>query len=112
MADASLLAPALDQVRAEIDGFFAELLAVPPDARGRLYDAMRYAVIMFIFGFISPSVDNFAHAGGFAGGYLTSAFFNPLTRERGDHLLLAAICLAATFLAILASVIKGLTLFS
>jgi farnesyl diphosphate synthase len=45
MADASLLAPALDQVRAEIDAFFADLLAVPPDARGRLYEAMRYAVI-------------------------------------------------------------------
>jgi len=45
MADATLLAPALDQVRAEIDGFFAELLAVPPDARARLYEAMRYAVL-------------------------------------------------------------------
>jgi rhomboid protease GluP len=75
-------------------------------------EAMRYAVILFIFGFISPSVDNFAHAGGFAGGYLTSAFFNPLTRERGDHLLMAAICLAATFLAIVASVITGLALYS
>jgi farnesyl diphosphate synthase len=28
-----------------IDAFFSELLAVPPDARGRLYEAMRYAVI-------------------------------------------------------------------
>jgi farnesyl diphosphate synthase len=44
VADA-LLAPALDQVRAEIDAFFSELLAVPPDARARLYQAMRYALI-------------------------------------------------------------------
>ncbi|MEA3064891.1 MAG: farnesyl diphosphate synthase [Sphingomonadales bacterium] len=45
MADASLLAPALDQVRAEVDAFFSDLLAVPSDARAQLYEAMRYAVI-------------------------------------------------------------------
>jgi farnesyl diphosphate synthase len=45
VADASLLAPALDQVRSEIDSFFAELLAVPPDPRARLYEAMRYAAM-------------------------------------------------------------------
>ena len=73
-------------------------------------EAMRYAVILFVFGFISPSVDNYAHAGGFVGGYLSSAFFNPLTRERGDHLLAAALCLGATFLAVVASAVKGLSL--
>ncbi|HEX8574372.1 MAG TPA: farnesyl diphosphate synthase [Allosphingosinicella sp.] len=45
MADASLLSPALDQVRAEIDAFFQELLAVPPDPRAPLYEAMRYAAM-------------------------------------------------------------------
>jgi farnesyl diphosphate synthase len=45
VADASLLAPALDQVRAEIDAFLSELLAVPPDPRARLYEAMRYAAM-------------------------------------------------------------------
>jgi farnesyl diphosphate synthase len=45
VADASLLAPALDQVRAEIDAFLSELLAVPPDPRAGLYEAMRYAAI-------------------------------------------------------------------
>jgi farnesyl diphosphate synthase len=45
MADAALLAPALDQVRAEVDAFFQELLAVPPDPRGPLYEAMRYAAM-------------------------------------------------------------------
>ncbi|HEX8223958.1 MAG TPA: farnesyl diphosphate synthase [Allosphingosinicella sp.] len=45
MADASLLAPALDQIRAEIDAFLSELLAVPPDPRARLYEAMRYAAM-------------------------------------------------------------------
>ena len=58
-----------------------------------------------------PGVDNYAHAGGFVGGYATSAFFNPLTRERGDHMLAAALCLALTFVAIALSVVRGLGLY-
>jgi rhomboid protease GluP len=73
--------------------------------------AMNYAVILFVMGFLMRGVDNFAHAGGFAGGYLTSAFFNPLTRERGDHMVIAVLCLAATFLSVLASVVTGISLF-
>jgi membrane associated rhomboid family serine protease len=73
--------------------------------------AINYAVALFVMGFLMRGVDNFAHAGGFAGGYLMSVFFNPLTRERGDHLLVAIICLAATFLAIAASLLTGLRLF-
>jgi rhomboid protease GluP len=73
--------------------------------------AMNYAVILFVLGFLMSRVDNFAHAGGFAGGYLMSAFFNPLSRERGDHLLVAMVCLAATFLSIAASLLTGLGLF-
>jgi farnesyl diphosphate synthase len=45
VADPSLLAPALGQVRAEVDDFLGALLAVPPDPRARLYEAMRYAAI-------------------------------------------------------------------
>jgi farnesyl diphosphate synthase len=45
VADSSLLGPALDQVRVEIDSFLAGLLAVPPDPRARLYEAMRYSAI-------------------------------------------------------------------
>jgi rhomboid protease GluP len=73
--------------------------------------ALRYAVILFVFGLIMPGVDNTAHAGGFIGGYATSAFFNPMTRERGDHLIVAIACLAATLLAILFSVLRGLNIF-
>ena len=70
--------------------------------------ALRYAVVLFVFGLVMPGVDNTAHAGGFVGGYATSAFFNPMTRERGDHVIAALACLAATFLAILFSVLRGL----
>ena len=56
----------------------------------RAVQAMRYAIILFVFGLIMPGVDNYAHAGGFVGGYMTSAFLHPLTRERGDHMIGAA----------------------
>lgn len=70
--------------------------------------ALSFAIPFFLFGLFMPGVDNYAHAGGFLGGYATSAFLNPMTRERGDHLLIAIGCLAATLLAVLASVITGL----
>lgn len=73
--------------------------------------ALQYALPLFFFGFIMPGVDNYAHAGGFLGGYAASAFMNPMTRERGDHLLLAVGCLAATLLSVLYSVLSGLSLF-
>lgn len=74
-------------------------------------EATRYAIILFVMGIFFPGVDNFAHAGGFAGGYATSWFFNPLTRERGDHILVAVLCLLATALAVVASVITGLSIY-
>jgi rhomboid protease GluP len=70
--------------------------------------AKQWAIIMFIYGLFMPGIDNYAHAGGFLGGYAMSALFNPLTRERGDHMLIAVLCLLATFLAIAASLYQGL----
>jgi rhomboid protease GluP len=66
----------------------------------------------FVFGLLMPGIDNAAHLGGFAGGYLTSAYLNPMTRERGDHMIIAITCLAATFLAIVASIVTALPLLS
>lgn len=73
-----------------------------------LTEAWRYAVILFVFGLIMPGggVDNFAHAGGFAGGYLASLWLDPLKRERMDHFIGAALCLLATALAILWSILS------
>jgi rhomboid protease GluP len=72
-------------------------------------ETTRYAIILFVSAMFFPNVDNYAHLGGFLGGYGTSWFFNPLTRERGDHMLIAVLCLAATTLAIVASILAGLT---
>ena len=74
--------------------------------------ALRYAIIMGAFGLIMPGIDNFAHAGGFAGGYLAAVALDPLKPERIDHIVMALICLAATALAIAASVLTGVGMFT
>jgi rhomboid protease GluP len=68
-------------------------------------EALGYAVTLFVMGLFLRGVDNAAHAGGFAGGYLAGLWLDPLKRERMDHLVGAVICLVATALAIIASVV-------
>jgi rhomboid protease GluP len=69
--------------------------------------ALQYALVLGIFGFLMPGggVDNYAHAGGFLGGYAAGMWLDPLKPERMDHLVWAIACLVATAAAILASMI-------
>jgi rhomboid protease GluP len=67
--------------------------------------AVSIMVQALIFGLLVPGIDNYAHLGGFAGGYLTSAFLDPMTRERGDHMLVAIGCLLASALSIIFSLL-------
>ena len=67
--------------------------------------ATSYALSMFVFGLIMPGIDNYAHAGGFVGGYLASAWLDPLTRARPYHFFGAVLCLGLTVMAILASML-------
>ncbi len=70
--------------------------------------AVSYAVVLFVFGLMMPGVDNFAHAGGFAGGYLASVVLNPLKPERQEHLVAALACVVAVVIAVIASILTGL----
>ena len=72
--------------------------------------ATRLAVMFIVMGLIMPGTDNFAHLGGFAGGYLVSALVKPLARERGDHMIWAAVCVVATLASIGFSVVHNLPL--
>jgi rhomboid protease GluP len=74
-------------------------------------EARGYAVAMIIFGLLVPGVDNAAHAGGFAGGYLASMWLDPLKPERVNHMVGALVCLVLTLLSILASVATFLPTF-
>jgi rhomboid protease GluP len=70
--------------------------------------AWSYAVTMLIFGFLMRGVDNYAHIGGFAGGYLTALLLDPLKPERGNHQVIALACLAATAASVVASLVVPL----
>ncbi len=72
--------------------------------------ARYFAVVLFLFGFIMPGTDNYAHAGGFIGGYLAGRMLDPLKPERVKHIVLAVVCLALSILSIVASVLLGLHL--
>jgi rhomboid protease GluP len=73
--------------------------------------ALNLAVIMGVFGLIMPGIDNYAHGGGFLGGFLTARLLDPLKRERVDHLLIAVICLGLSLLSVIGSVVTGLPMF-
>ncbi|HLX10588.1 MAG TPA: rhomboid family intramembrane serine protease [Thermoanaerobaculia bacterium] len=70
--------------------------------------AWSYAITMILFGFLMPGVDNFAHIGGFAGGYLAGRLLDPLKPERGDHQAAALICLGLTAASVVASLVVPL----
>jgi len=70
--------------------------------------AKSWAIPLFIIGFIMPGVDNWAHLGGFVGGYATSKFLDRLQPERLDHLITALVCLVVTGVAVVFSIIDGL----
>jgi rhomboid protease GluP len=77
-------------------------------SRAVYQQSMQWALFLFIFGLIMPGVDNWAHLGGFVGGYAASRWMDPLHPERLDHTLGAFACLVITGASIAWSVITGL----
>jgi len=71
-------------------------------------EAWGYVLPLFLFGFLMPGVDNFAHAGGFAGGYLAGAVLNPLKPEKLDHVIIAGVCLLLVVVSIVVSILHGI----
>lgn len=67
--------------------------------------ALIYAGVLMLFGFIWPGVDNFAHIGGFIGGFLAGIGLDPLKREGFGHLAAAVVCLVLTAGSLAASVL-------
>lgn len=70
--------------------------------------AWGYALALFVFGLIVPGVDNWAHLGGFVGGYGLARMFNPNLPERTDHVLAVGVLLVATLAAIGLSLVVGI----
>jgi rhomboid protease GluP len=61
----------------------------------------QWALVLFILGFLMPGVNNLAHAGGFAGGYVAAQLlgYGERAPERGGHQLAAVAAIALTALS-------------
>ena len=71
----------------------------------------RWVLMFVVIGLIIPMIDNWAHIGGFAGGYVAARWLDPLRDENAKHYVAAAICLALTAASIIASFLHGAPLF-
>jgi rhomboid protease GluP len=69
---------------------------------------MSYVMSAAVMGILMPGIDNWAHAGGFLGGYLAGIWLDPLKPERMDHMVVAAACLILSALAIAGSLLTAL----
>jgi len=76
-------------------------------ARGGVFGQVLYpqiltwAVVLFLFGFIFPRIDNFAHLGGFVGGYLCGRVFGyqEFKSETAGYRTFAVIVITVTILS-------------
>ena len=67
--------------------------------------ATQNAIGLVLIGILMPAIDNYAHMGGFATGYVVGRFLDPLKPERGDHIALAILCVVLSVLSIVVSVL-------
>lgn len=94
---------------ASIAGLIGAVLAYghrSGSSQARSY-ARSYILMLVLMGFFLPFVDNYAHLGGFGGGYLVAKFLDPLKPERVDHMVIALVCVAASMLSIVATFLLG-----
>ena len=70
--------------------------------------AMSWVLFAGVVGFILPGIDNWAHIGGFGGGYLMAQWLDPLKPERINHLAIAVACLVLSLLSIVTSAVVWL----
>ena len=69
--------------------------------------ARMWIMMFLVMGFLFQGIDNWAHIGGLAGGYVCAKFLDPLYPERLDHFVIALGSLALTAVAIVVSVIHA-----
>jgi len=94
---------------AAISGLVGAILAYghrSGSSQARSY-AMQVIIQLVFIGFLMPGIDNYAHAGGLAGGTAVARLLDPMKPERIDHIVIALGCLAASLLSIVVSVIHG-----
>lgn len=101
-----------------IFGLLAALIVYGRNSKSSMAAVMtrqiwQWAILMFVFGFLMSGVNNWAHFGGFAGGWIASQFFvsNAERREGRITILVALLCLGLTILGFVLSIWTYMTLF-
>ena len=74
---------------------------------GIAQQAKMWIMMFLIIGFLIRGIDNWAHLGGLAGGYLMAKFLDPLYPERLDHFLIAVGLLLLSAVAIVVSFVHA-----
>jgi rhomboid protease GluP len=90
---------------AALMGMWGALLYYGQRTGSRNLRAFAWQNIMYfmVFGFLVRGVDNWAHLGGFAGGWLAARILDPLKQENTNHMVLAVLCLVASVASIVTS---------
>jgi rhomboid protease GluP len=70
---------------------------------------MGWAVILFLFGFMMSGINNYAHGGGFVGGYITARLFGYLELKRETPFIkkLAGITFIVTVLSFVFAIVSA-----
>ena len=82
-----------------IFGLLAAAIAYGRRAGAQLFTRqfLQWAGLLFIMGFVMPGVDNWAHGGGFIGGYAAAYVFSRSSEREGlGAYLVGGLCLLAT----------------
>ena len=82
-----------------IFGLLAAAIAYGRRAGAQLFTRqfLQWAGLLFIMGFVMPGVDNWAHGGGFIGGYAAAYVFSRSSEREGlGAYLIGGLCLLAT----------------
>ena len=88
---------------ASIFGLFGALI----QSGGSIGNQLKiWAGVLFVLGLIMPGVDNFAHAGGFVGGYLAGRFMDPTKPATQVYLFIAMGCIFAFVASIILSFVS------
>ena len=62
-------------------------------------------LLNLLIGVSMPGIDNYAHLGGLAGGWLISAALDPLKPERPIHMVAALVCIALSIGSLILSLL-------
>ena len=93
---------------AAVFGWLGALICYSRQTGGRMFmrQVMGMAIPLILFGLLIPGIDNWAHLGGLAGGYLLASRYGRSTEERPGLVLAALVLLAVSLLAVPLSILS------